>query len=107
MNLSPDIEQRVKTDGGLFAGEMLDLLHDFAVRHPDLGDRILRSLVFLAEGKPDRLRTSIQRAEQDWRDILVAAEYEPSPDSKPWKGDWIQVRDFSQPFPMPRLSMNT
>lgn len=98
MSLPQDIEQRVRTESGSSIEEMLVLLEDFATRHPNFGDRVLRCLVFMSNGRPDQLRASIQRAESDWRDIIVAAEYEPRPGSKPWQGDWVQVRDLNLPF---------
>lgn len=98
MTIAPDIQQRVQADSGELAEEMLARLNAFAIKHPDLGDRILRCLVFLAQGKIDRLGFAIQTAESDWRDTIMQAEYEPCPGTKRFQGDFIQVRDFNQPF---------
>lgn len=98
MTIAPDIEKKVHDDAGEFAGEMLDLLAVFADKYPDLGDRILRCLVYLARGRIDRLGSAIQTAESDWRDTIVQAEYEPRPGTKSFQGDYVQVRDFNTPF---------
>ncbi len=98
MTIAPDIQQRVRADSGDLAEEMLARLSAFAIEHPDLGDRVLRCLVFLAQGKPDRLGIAIETAESDWRDTIVQAEYEPRPGTKRFQGDYVQVRDFHNPF---------
>lgn len=98
MSIAPDIENKIRADAGDFADEMLEQLAAFAGRNPEIGDRILRCLVYLAQGKIDRLGYAIQTAESDWRDTIVQAEYEPRPDSKRFQGDFIQVRDFNSPF---------
>lgn len=98
MTIAPDIQQRVQADAGDLSEEMLARLNAFAIKHPDLGDRILRCLVFLAQGKMDPLGVAIQTAESDWRDTIVQAEYEPRQGTKRFQGDFIQVRDFNQPF---------
>ena len=98
MPIAPDIEKRIRDDSGDLAGEMLEQLAAFAGRHPELGDRILRCLVYLAHGKIDRLGYAIQTAESDWRDTIVQPEYEPRPGTKRFQGDYIQVRDFNTPF---------
>lgn len=98
MTIAPDIERRIKADSGNLAEEMVARLNEFAFKHPDLGDRILRCLVFLAQGKIDRLGYAIQTAESDWRDTIMQAEYEPRPGTKRFQGDYVQVRDLSKPF---------
>ena len=98
MSIPQDIQQRVRTDAGADADEMLARLSSFAIEHPDMSDRILRCLAFLARGKLGRLGHAIRLAETDWRDAIVAAEYEPRSGTKRWQGDRVQVRDFNKPF---------
>ena len=98
MSIAPDIENRIRADAGIFADDMLEQLAAFAGRNPAIGDRILRCLVYLAQGNLDRLVYSIQTAESDWRDTIVQAEYEPRPGTRRFQGDYIQVRDFNKPF---------
>lgn len=98
MTIAPDIEMKVRADSGDVAEGMLARLNAFAIEHPDLQDRILRCLVFLAQGKMDRLGIAIQTAESDWRDTIVQAEYEPRPGTKWFQGDYVRVRDFNLPF---------
>jgi hypothetical protein len=98
MFIAPDIENKIRSEAGDFADEMLEQLAAFVGRNPDIDDRILRCLVYLAQGKIDRLGYAIQTAESDWRDAIVQAEYEPRPGTKRFQGDYIQVRDFNKPF---------
>ena len=98
MFIAPDIENKIRADAGDLACEMLEQLAAFAGRNPESGDRILRCLVYLAQGKIDRLGYAIETAESDWRDTIVQAEYEPRPGTKRFQGDYIHVRDFNKPF---------
>lgn len=98
MPLAPDIVQRVRTEAGADADEVLAQLSIIASEVPEMGDRVLRCLVFLSRGRLDSLLAAAETARQDWRDTIVAAEYEPRPGTKRFQGDYIQVRDFNQPF---------
>lgn len=77
---------------------MLELLRTFSANAPGAEDRVLRCLVFLSRGKWDALERELEIARLDWRDTIVAAEYEPVPGAKRFQNDCVRVRDFSQPF---------
>jgi hypothetical protein len=54
------------------------------------GDRIIRCLIYCTYLYPKHsLENWIKQARFDWRDLIVAAEYDRS---------WKQLRDFNQPF---------
>jgi len=72
---------------------VLSLLEDFTKQHHDLSsDRIMRCVVFVANGDLDLLDKALELAVIDYRDLIVWAEY----DEKR-----LQVRDLSKPFGMP------
>jgi hypothetical protein len=90
MDLPPDIVIRVEKDFGDRRAEARRLLlehlaiHDPRTGHP----RILRCIVFAAAGSIEKLKSMIELARIDWRDVIVAGEYE----------DWKPVRDLNRPF---------
>jgi hypothetical protein len=98
MPLAPDIVQRVRNEAAAEADDMLALLRAIATEVPGVGDRVLRCLVYLSRGSLASLSAAAETARRDWRDAIVAAEYEPRPGTKRFQGDYIQVRDFNQPF---------
>ena len=98
MPLAPDIVQRVLAEAGADTDEMLAQLSAIASEVPGVGDRVLRCLVYLSRGSLASLSAAAETVRQDWRDTIVAAEYEPRPGTKRFQGDYIQVRDFNQPF---------
>jgi hypothetical protein len=98
MSLAPGIIQRVRSEAQDDAERMLGILLTFSADFPATDTRVLRCLVFLSRGKLDALLAQVETARQDWRDTILAAEYEPTPGMKPFEGDYVRVRDFSQPF---------
>jgi hypothetical protein len=57
----------------------------------DLGsDRLARCALFLAQGSLQRLEEAVSLGKTDYRDLIVAAEYDRADN---------QLRDFNQPFP--------
>jgi hypothetical protein len=62
----------------------------------ELEPRVLRSVVFLAEGDLDALRRFARRAEEDWRDVVFWAEYEDHDAPNPRR-----VRSMAEPFADP------
>ena len=62
--------------------------------HP-VGPRLMRAAAVAAQGDPARLAYYIGLLKQDWRDVIVAGEYE--------VGDrrLVRVRDLTQPIPGP------
>ena len=68
----------------------LSVLADFVAQNQEFSsDRILRCIVFVANGDLNRLEKAIDLAREDYRDLIVWAEY----DEKNQR-----VRDFSNPF---------
>ena len=68
----------------------LSVVADFVEQNRELSsDRIVRCLVFLADGDLDRLEEALDLAKKNHRDLLVRAEYNEKND---------RVRDLTQPF---------
>lgn len=69
---------------------VLSVLGDFTEQNQELSsDRIVRCIVFVANGDLDLLDKAIDLAKIDYRDLIVLAEY----DEK-----YERVRDLSTPF---------
>lgn len=97
--LTADIRARVERDFGRDAAPVLDKLAEVARADPHLDSpRIMRCLVFLARGDAKRLDHYTKLARVDYRDLIVAAEYETRPGTDPSQGIYDQVRDFNVPF---------
>ena len=68
----------------------LSVLADFVDQNQELAsDRLLRCIVFVAKGDLNRLEKAIDLAKEDYRDLIVWAEYDEK--SK-------RVRDLTNPF---------
>jgi hypothetical protein len=70
---------------------ILQLMNEFEQTKPEwFTPRILRCIIFLSKGKFEKFASTVKEAQTDWRDVIVAAEYE----------DWNDkpVRDFNLPF---------
>ncbi|HWL07978.1 MAG TPA: thioredoxin family protein, partial [Planctomicrobium sp.] len=91
-SLPVDVLERVDRDFGNAADAVSDLL--LACRRigsPDyIGDRLLLCLVFAARGDESRIRQLMELARQDFRDVVMAAEYD--------ELGLRRLRDFNQPF---------
>jgi hypothetical protein len=53
-------------------------------------DRILRCIVFCAQGRYDEFACAVKLARLDWRDVIMNAEYD-----RDWKN---HLRHFELPF---------
>ncbi len=92
MALTDDILAKIRHD--FRDGEtpsIIELLADLQRQDPSLfSDRILRCVVFIAQGKFGRLSDAVAVANRDPRDLIVWAEYD---------GHFgIRHRDLSLPF---------
>ena len=68
----------------------LSVLADFVDQNQELSsDRILRCIVFVANGDLDRLEKAIDLAKKDYRDLIVWAEYDEKNE---------RIRDLSKSF---------
>lgn len=71
MALEPDIVERVRCDFGRESEQALDLLRESG----DTG-RVARCIVLASRGSLDLLRDYIQLAQSDYRDVIIAGEYD-------------------------------
>jgi uncharacterized protein YbaA (DUF1428 family) len=68
----------------------LSVLADFVDQNKELSsDRIVRCIVFVANGDLTRLEKAIDLAKEDYRDLIVWAEYNEKNE---------RVRDLTNPF---------
>ena len=89
MPMNWDIIRRIKKDfPESDVDAAIEVLEQAKAEHPRWSNRILRCSVYMAQGEIDRLRTALKVAETDWRDLIVAAEYE----------GLERVRDFNRTF---------
>jgi hypothetical protein len=90
MSMCPDIQSKIRRDfspSDVYAA--IEAIQGWDVEVKGLlDDRRIRCAVYLARGSLDRLRQMIALGMQDWRDLIMAAEYE---------GE-VRVRDFDHPF---------
>lgn len=93
IDLADDIVARLHADFGPASDGALDRL--VVLRVPEL-QRVARCVLFLAGGDPDALRRWIEEAGLDYRDVLLAAEYEERPYGATTR--LHHIRDFSKPF---------
>jgi hypothetical protein len=90
MSIPEDIVTRVERD---FPHDSGTVLQRFVMLHREdaalFSYRILRCVVQAAGGSVSRLEPLIELARKDYRDLIVAAEYD---------ADWKRLRDLSEPF---------
>ncbi len=90
MVMAVDIQNKLELDFGSklsFAKDELEAL--YIKTNWLVSDRVVRSVIYLANGDVDLLKTNIERALTDYKDLLWQAEYN--------RGD-AQLRDFNQTF---------
>ena len=90
--LPEDVVERVRRDFGERAEVILALL--LASRRLGsadyIGDLLVRCIVFAAHGAEERLRDLLELERQDFRDVIMAAEYDALGTRHLW--------DFNRPF---------
>jgi hypothetical protein len=91
--LSQDIVTKVQQDFSKDdAVVIVQLLSELQQENPSVfSDRILRCIVFSAEGSFDEFACQVKLARLDWRDVIMNAEYD-----RDWKN---HLRHFELPFP--------
>ena len=93
MGMPEDIVAKVRQD---FAEDdalmVLQLLGEFHRDNPNVSERILRCIAFLAKGSFEEFVRAVELARVDWRDLIVAAEYDG------WSGEENRRRDLNAPF---------
>lgn len=95
MNFKTDIENRIKKDFGEKYSEAFKILTD-AINKTDYlkTDRIIRCIIFLSEKSIDKLKSYIDVAIFDPRDVMFWAEYINHDEF----GSEKRVRDFDLTF---------
>lgn len=93
MAIPEDITAKVRRD---FSEDevipILQMLSEFQEENPGQSDRILRCIVFLAQGNFEKFADAIALARLDWRDLIVNAEYDG------WSGEENRRRNLNLPF---------
>lgn len=71
---------------------ILQLLDEFRGENPELSNRVIRCIVFLARGSYEKFARAVELARLDWRDLIVEAEYDG------WYGEENRRRNMNLPF---------
>jgi len=85
-NMMRDIAEKLHSDFGPKADEAINMIEAFQTND---NTRILRCVVYLADGNINSLKAMIDLATIDYRDVIYQAEYDCADQRK---------RDFNQPF---------
>jgi len=91
MSLPPDIISKIERD---FAqnevAPVIELVDELSAHNNGpFEDRVLRCVVYLSRGTYSGLTSAIATAREDWRDVILFAEYDSNDQ---------HVRDLSKPF---------
>ena len=91
--MSPDILLKIEHDFGQETGKAIELIEQAIQGHSYLNsERIVRCIVFIAEGNLDKLKETINFAILDPRDVMVWAEYSYD------QNTLLRIRDFTKTF---------
>ena len=100
MIFKADILNRIHTDFTNEASMVLKIFEEAIAKADYLNsDRILRCILFLAEGDIEKLRNNIEVAIFDPRDVMLWAEYANNPKLETSK----RIRDFNNVFEQAEL----
>lgn len=100
---APDIREKIKTDFGEKAAHILEILDEAIAKTDYLSTpRIIRCILFLADGNMDKLKKMIVNAQHDTRDVLLWAEYEQI--GEPFHPK--RIRDFNKTFDECEIDVN-
>ncbi|MEH6473024.1 MAG: hypothetical protein V7752_17440 [Halopseudomonas sp.] len=90
MEFAVDIQKKLEQDfGSELAGAKDEIEALYAKTNWQIGNRIIRSIIYLANGDLESLKTNIEFALADHQDVVWLAEYD--------RGD-EQLRNFSKTF---------
>lgn len=93
--MTKDIYDRIKSDFGEKSADVFALLEEINSKHIFLNtDRIIRCVLFLSEKNIEKLKTNINAAITDPRDVMLWAEYINLDQCEKLK----RVRDFNKTF---------
>jgi hypothetical protein len=88
--MTPDIQKKLQDDFGNDFYAVLDEINKWDIETKSLlEDRLLRSVIYLSEGKIEKFLEQKELSRLDPRDIYWQAEYD---------GGEERIRDFSRPF---------
>ena len=89
--MDTDIYQKVERDFGEKAVDVHSALTELDAKTKGLvSPRLIRAILYLANGDIERFQEKLKLAQTDWRDVLLQAEYTcPAND---------HVRDFNKTF---------
>ncbi len=89
--MATDIYRKVERDFGAKAVEVHHALDELDAKTKGLvSPRLIRAIIFLADGDLKRFHQTLELAQTDWRDVLLQAEY-----SYPENN---HIRDFNKTF---------
>lgn len=89
--MQTDIYQKIQSDFGAHSPSVIQAFDELDAESKGLvSPRLIRALVYLAQGDLEKLKKAIALARKDWRDVLLQAEY-----SYP---ETVRVRDFDKTF---------
>ena len=71
--MEPDIKIRVEKDFGSTADKAIAMIQQFE-KNQGLNPRVTRCIIHLSDGDITKLKSNIDAANQDWRDIIYWAE---------------------------------
>jgi hypothetical protein len=96
MDFKEDIIQRIETDFNENSDKAIEILSSAISQTNYLDtDRVIRCIVFLAQGDLSKLKDSIEKAVFDTRDVMLYAEYENLNDKN---FNFKRIRDFNKTF---------
>jgi hypothetical protein len=85
-----EIYQKVEKDFGAQAQEIHEALKELDAKTKGLiSHRVIRAIIYLANGNVELFHKKVALAQTDWRDVLVQAEYNTETE---------RVRDFNKTF---------
>ena len=88
--MAVDIYQKIERDFGANAKSVRQILEEVDARTKGLlSDRMVRCMIFLADGRLDAFKATVEVARTDSRDVYWQAEYDCGEK---------QLRDFTQSF---------
>jgi hypothetical protein len=96
MTFKDDIIERLNSDFGESANKAMTILIDAIAKVDYLKtDRVIRCIIFLANGNLTDLNKYIETATYDTRDVMLWAEYDRLKENENPR----RVRDFNKTFP--------
>jgi hypothetical protein len=93
MKTETDIDRYIKDRFGEHAVLAASLIEEHVEKHPDHSGRVVRCVLYLADGSLDELADMLEAASRDYRDVIFWAEYTDYTAQEPRR-----IRNFSMPF---------